>query len=140
MAQKSVFLLFIVLILAGCGEKTGGAIDVFKSRARPAQKGMSSAAYMEICNTSGADETLLKVECADAGRTEIHESFEENGLKNMRSVRSVEIPEGETVEFRPGGFHVMLIDIKRAVVSGDSIALRLHFKKAGVKNVIVRVQ
>ena len=62
------------------------------------------------------------------------------GAMQMLPVSTVEIPAGETVEFKPGGHHIMLIDLVEPLKLGDTFELTLMFEKAGEKTVSVEVK
>jgi copper(I)-binding protein len=53
------------------------------------------------------------------------------GMMTMKPVTSIEIPAGETVELKPGGYHIMLLDVKKVLAVGDTIEVTLTFEKAG---------
>jgi copper(I)-binding protein len=58
----------------------------------------------------------------------------------MQQVDSVEIPAGGLVAFKPGGFHIMLMELAKPLVKGETFDLTLHFEKAGDKTVTVTVK
>ena len=75
-----------------------------------------------------------------AGRGEVHEMSNENGVMKMRELeRGVEIRPGQTVELKPGGFHLMFMDLKAGLKEGDTIRGTLVFEKAGTVPVTFRV-
>lgn len=53
------------------------------------------------------------------------------GMMTMKPVSTIEIPGGETVELKPGGYHIMLLDVKKVLAVGDTIEVTLTFEKAG---------
>lgn len=63
-----------------------------------------------------------------------------SGAMKMRPVESVPLPAGGTVEFKPGGLHVMLLELKRDLKAGDAFAVTLKFEKAGPQTVQVTVR
>ncbi len=83
----------------------------------------ASGAFMRI--TSKAGGKLIGVESAAAGLVEIHEMAMQGGVMHMHAVASVELPAGQAVELKPGGYHVMLMDLKRPLTAGKSIELTL---------------
>lgn len=58
----------------------------------------------------------------------------------MHEVPAVDLPAGETVLFRPGGFHIMLMELKRQLTEGDSFPLMLRFERAGEIELTVPVK
>ena len=76
----------------------------------------------------------------NAGRFEIHESTEIGGVMRMRPLaQGLEIKPGETVELRPGGHHVMFMDLREGLKQGQSVKGILQFEKAGSVEVEYRV-
>lgn len=89
----------------------------------PAQK--VAGGYMQISSTTNA--TLLKLTSPVASSVELHASTMENGVMKMRYLEQLEIPAGKVIEFKPGGYHIMLIGLKKQLVEGDKIPLKLLF-------------
>ncbi|HEY8084790.1 MAG TPA: copper chaperone PCu(A)C [Methylophilaceae bacterium] len=88
------------------------------------------AAYMTL--KSPADTQLIKVESQMAGTVEIHEMSMNNGVMKMRMLDTLALPANKAVELSPGGFHLMLFDMKKPFVPGTQVDMVLTFKgKAG---------
>lgn len=90
----------------------------------------TSAAYMFITNNTENDISLVGGESAVAGLVEIHENtIDENQVMRMRPVDGgIVVPAGETVELRPGGFHVMLMDLQQNIELETAFNLKLVFE------------
>ena len=100
--------------------------------ARPGVEGRMSAAYFLVTNYGEEADTLLRAYSDVARQVEVHESYEtDDGMMGMREVSQFPIPAGETVPFRQGGLHVMLIQLVRPLNVGDEIVLTLEFEHAG---------
>ncbi|HEY1015512.1 MAG TPA: copper chaperone PCu(A)C, partial [Herpetosiphonaceae bacterium] len=104
-----------------------------------AMAGSNSAAYMRIAN-AGAAERLVKAESPVAGTVELHTVEDQNGVMAMRPVAAIEIPAQGSAELKPGGFHVMLIDVQRELRAGDTFTVTLTFEQAGAVTVPVTVR
>lgn len=65
-----------------------------------------------------------------AGEVEIHEMKLEGDVMRMRPLRELALPAGKAVELRPGGLHIMLLDLKAPLVAGSSVPLTLVFRDA----------
>jgi periplasmic copper chaperone A len=89
------------------------------------------AAYVTIENRGATDDRLIGVTSAAAGVVSIHETVEENGIAKMRPLQGIALLAGHTLAMQPGGFHVMLMDLKNPLVEGESVALTLTFEQAG---------
>jgi copper(I)-binding protein len=83
----------------------------------------TAGAYMEL--TSGQRASLLGAESPAARSAEIHEMRMEGNVMRMRTVPRLELPPGKTVELKPGGYHMMLVDLKRPLKKGDLVPIRL---------------
>jgi periplasmic copper chaperone A len=94
-------------------------------RATVAQQ-TATGAFMRISTTE--DTTLVAASSPATPLVEVHEMTMKGGVMRMRKVDAVAVPAGETVELKPGGFHVMLLDLKQPVNEGDTVALKLVFR------------
>jgi copper(I)-binding protein len=92
--------------------------------------GSTSAAYMVLRSRGGAD-TLLAVATDVAEVVELHTVERDGDIMRMRPVQQIEVPAGGTTALEPGGFHVMLIGLRRDLQAGDTIRLTLTFANAG---------
>ncbi len=91
-------------------------------RATVAQQ-KASGAFMQITSAQGG--ALVSVQSPVAGSVEIHEMAMAGDVMQMRAVPRVELPAGKAVLLKPGGFHVMLLDLKQQMKAGDSVPLTL---------------
>ena len=87
----------------------------------PQQK--ATGAFMQI--TAPKAMRLLAVRSSVAGVAEIHEMSMADNMMRMRQVKEIALPAGKAVELKPGGYHVMLLDLKGQVKAGDKIPLTL---------------
>jgi copper(I)-binding protein len=92
----------------------------------PGQK--ASGAFMNITAKEGAK--LVAVSSPVSGVTQVHEMKIEGDIMKMRPVPVLDIPAGKTLELKPGGYHVMLLDLKAPLVKGGTVPLTLVFKDA----------
>src|SRR5438132_489043 len=110
-----------------------GAIEIGNPWTRATPKGATVAgAYMTINNKGSAPDRLLGGSTPLAGRFEIHRMVMEQGVAKMRPIEGgLEIKPGETVELKPGSFHVMLMGLKQPLQKGEKVKGTLEFEKAG---------
>ncbi len=109
-----------------------GDLIISRPWARPAAEGASGAAYLKIENDGKEADEVLSVESPAAEKTELHETKDENGVMTMRAVKGgIEIRPGASVEFKPGGYHIMLLHLKKGLVEGEKIPLTIKLAKAG---------
>ena len=87
---------------------------------------------LTIENRTDTSDTLIAVSTPDASRASVHRSVvDEAGRSTMEPVDQLEVPAGETIEFAPGGLHVMLDEPTRDLQVGDEISLTFTFEVAG---------
>lgn len=142
-AIRLVFTATASVVAMACGTRstpTVPRVEVHHSWARIADSGATSGAYMEIANNDTVAITLVGVTTTDAGAAEVHESMQQDGMAHMMPRTALRIPAGDVVTMAPGGLHVMLIDLRRALVIGDSVRLRLRFSDSTSVAVTAPVQ
>lgn len=87
--------------------------------------------YLHISNTGAAADRLTGVSSDIAGRAEIHESVIEGTIARMRPVGALEIKPKADAALKPGGFHLMFMELKRPLREGERFKATLHFEWAG---------
>ena len=91
-------------------------------RATVAQQ-KATGAFMQI--TSAQDMRLVEAKSPVAGVVEVHEMVMDKDVMKMRAVPGLDLPAGKSVELKPGGYHVMLMDLKQQMKVGDSVPMTL---------------
>jgi copper(I)-binding protein len=106
------------------------AIEVQNAWARATVKGqMATGAFMTLTAKDGAK--LVGVATPVAGVAQVHEMKMEGGVMKMAEVKGgLDLPAGQSVELKPGGYHVMLMDLKAPLAKDGSLPLTLTFKDA----------
>lgn len=97
----------------------------------------ATGAFMEVTSKAGA--TLVGAASPVAGVTEIHEMKMDGGVMKMRAVARLDLPAGKPVILGPGGYHVMLMNLKQTIKPGDSVPLTLQFEGKDKKVEMVEV-
>lgn len=118
----------------------GAAIDVKNPwvRATVAQQ-KATGAFMQLTAKEGS--RLVAGESPVAGVVEIHEMAMEKDVMKMRALpNGLELPAGQSVELKPGGYHVMLMDLKGQVKDGDVVPLTLVFEGKDGKRESIEVK
>lgn len=110
-----------------------GPIEIAHPWSRATPKGASVAGgYLKLTNTGETPDRLVAGSSEISGRFEIHEMSMDKGVMRMRPLRNgLEIKPGQTVELKPGSFHVMFLDLKKPLQQGERIKGTLVFEKAG---------
>ena len=95
---------------------------------------MATGAFMKL--QSAKDARLLEAASPVAGVVEIHEMALENNIMRMRAVPSLALPAGRAVELKPGGYHVMLMDLKQQMKEGEVVPVTLVVETGGRRETI----
>ena len=98
----------------------------------------ASGAFMHITSAQGGK--LLSVSSPVAGVAEIHEMAMQGDMMRMRAVPALELPAGKVVELKPGGYHLMLMDLKNQLKPGETVPLTLVVEGKDGKRETVAVQ
>jgi copper(I)-binding protein len=130
---------------AGAGASARATVTVSDPWARTTPPGARMGSiYLKLSSASGDRLIGASVPRSVSGKTQIHEtvvSHDGGGESmSMREIRSLALPAGQTVELAPGGFHLMLMDLKRPLKAGDKVPVTLRFAKAGSQTVTADVR
>jgi copper(I)-binding protein len=109
------------------------------SQPSPARGG-NSAVYFLVRNQGSVDDRLTSVSSALAARAEIHSTRIRAGIASMRPVPDILVPAGGATQLKPGGLHVMLVNLNRDLKVGDRVPIELRFARGGVVRVDVEVK
>lgn len=94
--------------------------------------GMGNAAvYVAISNQGERLDALLSAATDAAEATELHQTIMEGGTARMRPLPRFEVPARGKLEMRPGGYHIMLLGLRRDLKPGDTVKVTLTFQQAG---------
>lgn len=96
--------------------------------------------YFTLNNDTKKSDRLLKLSTAVAEKVEVHRTEVLDGIARMREVAVLHVDAGQTLEFEPGGMHVMLIGLRKPLVAGMTYELDLLFEVAGPRKVKVAVR
>ena len=102
--------------------------------------GETSAVYMQLSNTGEETITVVDADSTVPNIVELHETIIENDVARMEPVPAIVIEPGETVELRPGGKHVMLIDLTQSVAIDDEVEIELTFESGETATLTALVQ
>jgi hypothetical protein len=98
----------------------------------------STGAFMRITSAQGG--SLVGVSSPVAGVVQVHEMKMDGGVMKMGAVDALALPAGQAVELKPGGYHVMLMDLKQPLKAGDTVPLTLTVKGKDGKTETVEVK
>jgi periplasmic copper chaperone A len=110
-----------------------GALTIAAPWTRVTPKGAKvGGGYLRITNTGNESDRLIGGAFDMSARVEVHEMAVESGVMRMRELtKGLEIKPGATVEFKPGGYHLMFMEMKGPLEAGKPVKGRLTFEKAG---------
>jgi periplasmic copper chaperone A len=127
----------ILSLLAACASAQEVAVSHAWVRATvPGQR--ATGAFMELTSSSGA--VLLAAASPVAEVVELHEMLMEGSTMRMRALARLELPAGRKVELRPGGYHVMLMDLRRTLKPGETVPITLTLEGTGARRTSIEVK
>ena len=127
---------------ASAHEYKAGSIEIKHPWARATPKGSEVAGgYMTLINKGSEPDRLIGGSNAVACKFEIHEMSMDGGVMMMSMLpKGLEIKPGQTVEFKPGSYHLMFVGLKEPFEKGKRVKGTLQFEKAGTVEVEYAVE
>jgi protein SCO1/2 len=113
------------------GAVTLGDLKIENAWVRAVPAGMTSGVFLTITNHGAQPDVLIAAQSPVAHMVEVHQTKMENDVMKMSPVDRIAIPAGQTVELKPGGYHIMLMNINKTLTAGDRVPLTLKFERAG---------
>jgi copper(I)-binding protein len=136
-ASKKVSLLSVLALMFFSGfsayaqNAKVGSVQIESAYTRATVPGqMAAAGFMKIENKGAADQ-LLSASSPVAGEVQLHEMSMDGQVMKMRQVKDIPVPAGGAVELKPGGLHLMFMNIKAPLTAGETVPVKLKFAKAG---------
>lgn len=131
-AILAIALLLIAIGVASAHEYSAKGVTVAHPWARATPGGAKvGGAYLEIKAAAGKSDRLVGARSPAAGAVEIHNHINEGGIVKMRRIDAIALKPGASLILKPGGYHLMLTDLKAPLKEGDLLKLTLVFEKAG---------
>lgn len=146
MKITSVFCIAVagamVIAPAFAAQKTASPLEISRPWSRATPPGATTGAgYLAIANPGKTPDRLVGGSTPVAAKLEIHEMSMTGGVMRMRPVAGgLVIGAGQTVTLKPGGYHLMLIGLKRPLKAGESVPVTLTFERAGPVKTALDVQ
>jgi copper(I)-binding protein len=122
-------LIFFPALLFPC--LLHAQMQIEKPWARATAPGAKVAAGYMLLKNPGTADRLVGASSPAAARVELHVHIHEGGVVKMREVPGYDVPAKGSFELKPGGAHLMFMEIKRPFKEGEKVAVRLKFEKAG---------
>lgn len=117
--------------LANAQNAKVGSVEIENAYTRATVPGqMAAGGFMKIENKGKADQ-LISASSPVAGEVQLHEMAMEGNVMKMRQVKDIPVPANGAVELKPGGLHLMFMNIKAPLTAGETVPVKLKFAKAG---------
>ena len=133
-------LFFAALLLALPVSAQAQTITVEKPWARATSPSAKAGGVFMTLTDTGVPDKLVSIATPIAEVAGLHRTVEQNGVMRMLPVEGLDLAPGKPVVFAPGGYHVMLMDLKRQLKPGDTFPITLTFAKAAPMTVTVKVE
>jgi hypothetical protein len=142
MLASALFVAAVIAAPARAEEVKAGDLVITQAWARATPKGAKiGGGYLTIENKGSTPDRLIGGSADVAGKLEVHEMGMKNGVMTMRPLdNGLAIDPGKTVKLTPGGYHLMLMDLKSPLKQGDTLPITLKFEKAGEVKVSLAVE
>lgn len=114
-------------------------LEVSGAFIRAAPKMPTGAGFLTITNTGKHDDKLVAASANVSKTVELHTHIKDGEIMRMRKVESIAVPAGGGAELKPGGDHIMFIDLKGPMKEGDKVDVTLKFEKGGEMKVTMPV-
>ena len=123
---------YLLALMALVSTSVFSQVEIQEPWSRATPPGAKVAAgYLTIVNKSASDDRLVGASSPAAARVETHVTEKQGDVLRMREVKAYEIPAKGSFELKPGGAHLMLVDIKRPFKEGEKVPLVLRFQNGG---------
>lgn len=149
MIKKIITIYFVIISFAAVAIASNiqtnqtVKLEVTNAWARSAiSPNTNSAIYMTLKNNDTKDYEIIGVSAMlIANRVELHDSYLDDAkISRMRPVDKIIIPAANQIELKPGGTHIMLMDLKQDLKAGDKFTIKLKIQNVGLKDVEVEVK
>lgn len=140
--RVAVALLLCFAVPVAAQEFRAGDLTIERAWSRatpPAAK--VGAGYLVVTNGGQSADRLTAASSPAAGRVEVHEMKMDGGVMRMRELaQGLALPPGAAVELKPGGFHLMLMDLRAPLAAGTTVPVTLVFEHAGRVDIQLKVE
>lgn len=134
-SPRQLLLTLAVLATLASGLSVGAdtaTITIEKAWSRATPPGVPvGAGYMTIRNRGQDNDQLIAVSSPAAGAVQVHQSLMVSGEAQMREQKALVVPAGGSLVLEPGGYHLMLLDLKAPLIAGQRVPVTLQFERAG---------
>jgi copper(I)-binding protein len=130
--MKNSRFILIFSIFSAFSFPAAAQVAIEKPWARATAPGAKVAGgYMVIRNQGAAGDRLVSATSPASAKVELHVHVNDNGVMKMREVPAYDVPAKGAFELKPGGAHLMFMELKRPFKEGEKVPVKLKFEKAG---------
>ena len=142
LAGLAAIFALVMVAPASAEDVKAGDLVISQTWTRATPNGAKiGGGYLTIENKGSTPDRLVGGSGEVAGKIEVHEMAMDNGVMKMRPLdKGLTIEPGKTVKLAPGGYHLMMFDLKAQLKQGDKVPVTLEFEKAGKVTVSLDVQ
>jgi len=138
--RLAIGLLVVELLLAPGFAAAADTLQVTNAHVFASDEtGIDIPLLITVRNDANEADALLRVRCPFANFSERHTVDRGEGAPAMRAVKSIPVLENKTTEFKPDGYHVMLLQTRQKLAVGETFTCAITFQKAGTKETEVQV-
>ena len=134
--KRLTALIVLTALGAGAAVAQVTAKDAWVRTTVPQQK--ATGVFLRL--TALTDSRLIEVSSPLAGVAEIHSMVMVGNTMQMRAMSGLDVTAGKALELKPGGFHIMLLDLKQQIKVGDVVPVKLVFEDRSKKRETIEVQ
>lgn len=138
---SAIAIAILTLTVGPAFAQDADAVQVKDVWARATASGAKlGAAYATLSAGQASGDRLVSASSPVAGKVELHTMTMEGDVMRMRQIQNIDVKAGATVELKPGGLHIMLLDLKSPLKEGEAFPLTMNFEKSGAKTFQVQVR
>jgi hypothetical protein len=134
------FLLSIAILPSYACDKHGVKIENAWARANVVTENGNSAVFMDIINHSDGEDKLISATTDVCETVELHTHKKIGNIYQMRPIEAISLPKGKKVSLKPGGLHIMLLNLKKPLNEGDTIQVTLAFENTDEQTLLIEVR
>lgn len=128
MQVRIIHVVCLLSCVAWTHAATEGGMEITNAWSRATPPGATTAVvYLLLANQSNLTITLTSIETPVAAMAHMHRTVSENGMAKMLPIDKLSLAPGEEIEFKPGGFHVMLMGLTRSLTEGETFPIKATF-------------
>lgn len=121
------YAILVVFLVACAGAKPDGPVQVLDAWARPADSGATGGVYLVLKNTDTVALHITSFETPVSRSTEAHETMMHGDMATMDMRADLIIAPGATLTMKPGGTHLMLMQLTRPLTRRDTVPVMMRF-------------